>query len=44
MVEQLQRDGTDWYVCEECGLMFDDREDAEIHEDGCTGEEPDYIQ
>jgi uncharacterized C2H2 Zn-finger protein len=44
MVDQVQRDGTDWYACEECGLMFDDPDDARTHEDGCTGEQPDYLQ
>ncbi|MFB6187889.1 MAG: hypothetical protein ABEI86_13635, partial [Halobacteriaceae archaeon] len=44
MVEQTERDEMTWYRCEECGLMFDDREDAEQHESNCDAEEPSYLQ
>lgn len=44
MVEQTQRDGTTWYECEKCGMLFDSREDADSHERNCDSEEPSYIQ
>lgn len=44
MVQQTQRDGTTWYVCEGCGMMFDVKEDAQEHEGACDHEEPAYIQ
>jgi len=33
-----------WYECEECGMLFDDREDATRHEQNCDAEDPSYIQ
>ena len=44
MVVQTQRDETIWYKCEECGLMFDDQDDARQHEGNCDAEGPSYIQ
>jgi uncharacterized C2H2 Zn-finger protein len=44
MVVETERDGRTWYQCEECGLMFDDRDDARQHESNCDAEEPSYIQ
>ncbi|WP_256867875.1 DUF7128 family protein [Halorientalis salina] len=44
MVVQTQRDEATWFKCEECGLMFDDQDDARKHEDNCDAEEPSYIQ
>lgn len=44
MVQQTQRDGTTWYVCEGCGMMFDLEADAKDHERSCDHEEPAYIQ
>jgi len=44
MVVTTERDGMTWYKCEECGLMFDDREDAEQHERNCDAEGPSYLQ
>lgn len=44
MVGQKERDDVTWYVCEGCGLMFDDEEDARQHEQRCDHEEPAYIQ
>jgi uncharacterized C2H2 Zn-finger protein len=44
MVAVTERDDATWYRCEECGLMFDVREDAEQHEQNCDAEEPSYIQ
>lgn len=44
MVTQVQRDGTDWFECETCGMLFEVEQDAEAHEENCTGEEPDYLQ
>ncbi|WP_256385544.1 hypothetical protein [Halorientalis sp. IM1011] len=44
MVVQTQRDDVTWYKCEECGLMFDEKEDARAHESDCDGEDPSYIQ
>ncbi len=44
MVERVKRDGVDWFACENCGLLFDDPEDARTHEASCSGEDADYIQ
>ena len=44
MVEQVERDGVDWFACEHCGLMFDHPEDARTHEDGCSGEGADSVR
>lgn len=44
MVAETDRDGATWYECEACGLMFEDREEATQHEEGCDAEEPSYIQ
>jgi uncharacterized C2H2 Zn-finger protein len=44
MVATTERDDMTWYRCEECGLMFDDRSDAEQHEENCDSEDPSYIQ
>lgn len=44
MVATTQHDGSTWYECEMCGLMFDDQSDAKQHESACDAEEPTYIQ
>ncbi|WP_423744720.1 hypothetical protein V5735_01345 (plasmid) [Haladaptatus sp. SPP-AMP-3] len=44
MVVRTERDDATWYQCEQCGLMFDDRSDAEQHEEHCDAEDPSYIQ
>jgi hypothetical protein len=44
MVATTKREDTIWYRCEECGLLFDVREEAEQHEPHCDAEEPAYIQ
>lgn len=44
MVATTQRDGTTWFECEHCGLLFDDESDARTHEETCDAEEPSYIQ
>ncbi|MFB6179439.1 MAG: hypothetical protein ABEI77_06915 [Halorientalis sp.] len=44
MVVQTQRNEMTWYKCEECGLMFDDQNDATQHEGHCDAEGPSYIQ
>ena len=44
MVTETVRDDGTWYECEECGLMFEDRGDAETHESACDSEDPSYIQ
>lgn len=44
MVEQTDKDGSTWYVCEKCGMMFDDREEANQHENNCDAEDPAYLQ
>jgi uncharacterized C2H2 Zn-finger protein len=44
MVAETERDGTTWFECELCGLMFDARDDADQHEGNCDAEEPSYIQ
>ncbi|WP_255568316.1 hypothetical protein [Salinarchaeum sp. IM2453] len=44
MVTQTERDGSIWFECEECGLLFDNEQDAMQHEENCDAEEPSYIQ
>lgn len=44
MVVETDRDDMTWFECEQCGLMFDSREDARQHETTCDSEEPSYIQ
>lgn len=44
MVEETERDGMTWYRCEKCGLMFDDQNDANQHEENCDAEDPSYLQ
>lgn len=44
MVTTTERDDVTWYECEECGLLFDARDDAAQHEENCTAEEPGYLQ
>jgi uncharacterized C2H2 Zn-finger protein len=44
MVATVQRDGSTWYECEECGLTFENDADAAQHEAACDAEEPAYIQ
>jgi rubredoxin len=44
MVAQTEREDGIWYECEECGLMFDEKDDARQHEANCDAEEPSYIQ
>lgn len=44
MVVTTQRDEMEWFQCEDCGLLFDDPEDAKSHEKCCDAEEPAYIQ
>jgi uncharacterized C2H2 Zn-finger protein len=44
MVVKTERDGMAWYRCEECGLLFDDQEEAKQHEANCDAEDPAYIQ
>ena len=44
MVSTVQRDGGTWYECDECGLLLDDKTDAEAHEETCDAEEPSYLQ
>ncbi|WP_255473066.1 hypothetical protein [Halorubrum sp. JWXQ-INN 858] len=44
MVTTTRRDDMTWFACEACGLLFDDRADAETHERSCEGDEPDYLQ
>lgn len=44
MVTTTERDGTTWFACEICDMLFDDREDARRHEESCDGEDPSYLQ
>lgn len=44
MVQEMERDGSTWYACDGCGMLFDVETDAESHEEECDGEEPSYIQ
>lgn len=44
MVGQTKREDGTWYECEECGLLFDEKDDARQHEKNCDAEGPSYIQ
>lgn len=44
MVGETTQDGSTWYVCEDCGMMFETREEATQHEANCDAEEPSYLQ
>ena len=44
MVSETTHDEMTWYECDQCGLMFDAKEDARQHEQNCDAEEPSYIQ
>lgn len=44
MVATTQKDGTMWYECEKCGMLFEERSDAAQHEENCDAEDPSYIQ
>jgi uncharacterized C2H2 Zn-finger protein len=44
MVQETERDGMTWYQCEQCEMLFDEREDARQHEETCDAEDPSYIQ
>lgn len=44
MVSKTTRDDMTWYKCDDCGLLFDAKEDARKHEKTCNAEEPSYIQ
>lgn len=44
MVSETVRDEATWYECEECGLLFDHKDDARAHEENCDAEDPSYIQ
>jgi len=44
MVRETEKDGMTWYRCEQCGMLFDEHEDARQHEDNCDAEDPSYIQ
>jgi uncharacterized C2H2 Zn-finger protein len=44
MVATTERDGTTFYECEACGMLFASETEAGTHEDNCDAEEPDYIQ
>lgn len=44
MVTTTKKDGSTWYACEGCGMLFGEREDAADHERACDGEDPDYLQ
>jgi uncharacterized C2H2 Zn-finger protein len=44
MVEETVKDGTTWYVCQKCGMMFENRDEARQHEANCDAEDPTYLQ
>jgi len=46
MVTTTERDGMTWYECEVCGMLFDDRSDAQQHEENCDSDsaDPSYLQ
>ncbi|ELZ85955.1 putative C2H2 zinc finger DNA-binding protein [Haloferax elongans ATCC BAA-1513] len=44
MVATTQKDGSTWYRCEECDMLFDLEEDAKAHEEYCDTDSPSYLQ
>jgi uncharacterized C2H2 Zn-finger protein len=44
MVSPTEHEGETWYECDECGMLFDDREDAKQHEANCDTDSPSYLQ
>ncbi len=44
MVVQTTKDTGTWYECETCGLLFGTHQEAQIHEERCTADSPDYIR
>jgi uncharacterized C2H2 Zn-finger protein len=44
MVTTTSREDGTWYECEDCGMLFDDRADAEQHEGHCDTDSPSYLQ
>jgi hypothetical protein len=44
MVVETEHNGITWYECELCGLMLDNKDEAQQHEDNCDAETPDYYQ
>lgn len=43
MVTTTKRDDGTWYQCEKCGLLLEDKTEAEQHEEACDAEEPSYL-
>lgn len=44
MVVTTEKDGMTWYECERCGLLLEDKDEAQKHESACDAEEPSYYQ
>ena len=44
MVSRVERDGTTWFRCEHCGMLFRTHEEAAAHEETCDAEDPAYLQ
>jgi hypothetical protein len=44
MVSRVERDGTTWFRCDRCGMLFQTREEAAAHEATCDAEDPTYLQ
>jgi hypothetical protein len=44
MAVKTEYKGITWYECELCGLMLDNKDEAQQHEDNCDDEESDSHQ
>jgi rubredoxin len=44
MAVEAEYGGIPWYECELCGLMLDDKDGAQQHEDNCDTEQADSYQ
>jgi hypothetical protein len=44
MVAETEHSGITWYECELCGLMLDNKNEAQQHEDNCDAETPDSYE
>lgn len=44
MVSRVEQDGTTWFRCDHCGMLFQTREEAAAHEATCDAEDPTYLQ
>jgi len=43
VVDTVSQEGRTLYMCEDCEMLFESREEAEEHESACDADEPRYI-